>query len=156
MRCSGLLMARTSSRPTGGNRWPPGSVAGHGEGSGGPRGLKRSCRRVLPHPPLACPVVPGLAVSPAGLEHAWSCCRRVIDPGTLLNPRPLAPGVRRTAWLERCADMGEIELPASLEITATYVDAELTMMLTRVSAGEDSRTVRAHANLAFAVLTGPN
>ena len=51
---------------------------------------------------------------------------------------------------------GEIELPASLEITATYVDAELTMMLTRVSAGEDSRTVRAHANLAFAVLTGPN
>jgi hypothetical protein len=52
--------------------------------------------------------------------------------------------------------MGEIELPASLEITATYVDAELTMMLTRVSAGEDSRTVRAHANLAFAVLTGPN
>ena len=156
MRCSGLLMARTSSRPTGGNRWPPGSVAGHGEGSGGPRGLKRSCRRVLPRPPLACPVVPGLAVSPAGLEHAWSCCRRVIDPGTLLNPRPLAPGVRRTAWLERCADMGEIELPASLEITATYVDAELTMMLTRVSAGEDSRTVRAHANLAFAVLTGPN
>ncbi len=56
-------------------------------------GLKRSCRRVLPHQPLACPVVPGLAVSPAGLEHAWSCCRRVIDPATLLNPRPLAHGV---------------------------------------------------------------
>ena len=58
-------------------------------------GLKRSCRRVLPHPPLACPVDPGLAVSPASLEHAWSCCRRAIDPGTLLNPRPLAPGVAR-------------------------------------------------------------
>ena len=48
-------------------------------------GLERSCRRVLPHSPLACPVGPGLAVSPAGLEHAWSCCRRVIDPGTLLS-----------------------------------------------------------------------
>lgn len=59
------------------------------------------------------------------------------------------------AWLDRCAMKGEIELPASLEQTATYVDAQLTMMLTRVSAGEDPGTVRAHANLAFAVITGP-
>ena len=58
-------------------------------------GLKRSCRQVRPHQPLACPVDPGLAGSPAGLEHAWSCCRRAIDPATLLNPRPLAPGVAR-------------------------------------------------------------
>lgn len=60
------------------------------------------------------------------------------------------------AWLQRCADQGEIELPAPLEITATYVDAQLTMMLTRISAGEDPATVRAHAHLAFARLTDPN
>jgi len=60
------------------------------------------------------------------------------------------------AWLGRCADKGEIDLPDSIEMTATYVDAQLTMMLTRISAGEDPDTVRAHANLAFAVLTDPN
>ena len=38
---------------------------------------------------------------------------------------------------------------------ATYVDAQLTMMLTRISAGEDPELVRAHAHLAFAVLTNP-
>ena len=48
-------------------------------------GLEAVLWRVLPHPPLPCPVDPGLAVGPAGLEHAWSCCRRVIDPGTLLS-----------------------------------------------------------------------
>jgi len=60
------------------------------------------------------------------------------------------------AWLERCANEGEIELPAPIEMTATYVDAQLTMMATRISAGEDPDTVRAHAHLAFAVLTDPN
>jgi TetR/AcrR family transcriptional regulator, copper-responsive repressor len=59
------------------------------------------------------------------------------------------------AWLERRAHHGEIELPAPLEITAAYVDAQLTMMLTRSSAGEDPELVRAHAHLAFAVLTNP-
>jgi AcrR family transcriptional regulator len=58
------------------------------------------------------------------------------------------------AWLERCSEQGDIELPAPIDITAAYVDAQLTMMLTRVSAGEDPGTVRAHANLAFALLTG--
>ena len=60
------------------------------------------------------------------------------------------------AWLQRCADNGDIELPAALETTATYIDAQLTTMLTRISAGEDPDTVRAHAELAFAVLTSPN
>jgi AcrR family transcriptional regulator len=60
------------------------------------------------------------------------------------------------AWLERRANRGEIELPAPLETTATYVDAQLTMMLTRISAGEDPDVVRAHAHLAFAVLTTSN
>ena len=60
------------------------------------------------------------------------------------------------AWLQRCAADGEIELPAPLETTAGYVDAQLTMILTRISAGEDPATVRAHAHLAFAVLTDPN
>ena len=59
------------------------------------------------------------------------------------------------AWLERSANRGEIELPARIETTATYVDAQLTMMLTRISAGEDPELVRAHAHLAFAVLTNP-
>ena len=57
------------------------------------------------------------------------------------------------AWLQRCANKGDIELPAPIEMTATYVDAQLTMMLTRVSAGEDPDTVRAHAHLAFSMLT---
>ncbi len=60
------------------------------------------------------------------------------------------------AWLEWRANEGEIELPAPVEITATYVDAQLTMMLTRISAGEDPSMVRAHARLAFAALTTPN
>lgn len=59
------------------------------------------------------------------------------------------------AWLERRVNHGEIALPAPIEITATYVDTQLTMMLTRISAGEDPDTVRAHAHLAFAVLTDP-
>lgn len=59
------------------------------------------------------------------------------------------------AWLGRCATKGEIELPASLEITAAYVDAQLTNMLTRISAGDDPDMVRAHARLAFATLTNP-
>lgn len=59
------------------------------------------------------------------------------------------------AWLERRANRGEIELPAPIETTATYVDAQLTMMLTRISAGEDPELVRAHAHLAFAALTNP-
>lgn len=59
------------------------------------------------------------------------------------------------AWLEQRANRGEIDLPARLDITATYVDAQLTMMATRISAGEDPELVRAHARLAFAVLTNP-
>lgn len=59
------------------------------------------------------------------------------------------------AWLEECAKKREIELPAPTEMAATYVDAQLTMMLGQISAGEDPATVRAHARLAFAVLTTP-
>ena len=59
------------------------------------------------------------------------------------------------AWLERCASRGEIELPAPIETTATHVDAQITMMVNRVASGEDPGTVRAHADLAFAVLAGP-
>lgn len=59
-------------------------------------------------------------------------------------------------WLARCADRGEIELPASLEVTAAYVDAQFAQVLTRVSAGEDPQLVRKHARLAFAVLAGGN
>jgi len=59
-------------------------------------------------------------------------------------------------WLEGCANREEIELPAPIGMVATYVDAQLTMMLTRISAGEDPAMVRAHADLAFAVLIRPN
>lgn len=58
------------------------------------------------------------------------------------------------AWLERSANAEEIELPAPVEVTATYVDAQLTMMLIRIAAGDDPDMVRTHADLAFAVLTG--
>lgn len=59
-------------------------------------------------------------------------------------------------WLQRHAACGDIELPASAEITAAYVDSQLTNMFTRISAGEDPDMVRAHAYLAFSVLTDPN
>ena len=58
-----------------------------------------------------------------------------------------------TAWLERSAQRGEITLPASLETTASYVDTQMTLMLDRMAAGEDPETVRAHAHLAFSILT---
>lgn len=58
------------------------------------------------------------------------------------------------AWLARAADKCEIELPAPLEVTAAYVDAQLVQVLTRVADGEDPQLVRDNARLAFAVLTG--
>lgn len=58
-----------------------------------------------------------------------------------------------TAWLDRSTQRGEITLPASLETTASYVDAQMTLMLDRIAAGEDPETVRAHAHLAFSILT---
>jgi AcrR family transcriptional regulator len=60
------------------------------------------------------------------------------------------------AWLQRCADHGEIALPAPVEITASFVEAQLTMILTQAAAGEDPATLRAHARLAFALLTNPD
>ncbi|MEO0492920.1 MAG: TetR/AcrR family transcriptional regulator [Actinomycetota bacterium] len=57
------------------------------------------------------------------------------------------------AWLQRCVDAGEIELRASAEVTAAFVEAQLTMMLTRTAAGDDPEALRDHARLAFAVLT---
>ncbi|MEM9654330.1 MAG: TetR/AcrR family transcriptional regulator [Actinomycetota bacterium] len=59
------------------------------------------------------------------------------------------------AWLQRCADAGEIDLPAPVEITAGFVEAQLTMMLTQTALGEDPETLRAHARLTFAVFTTP-
>lgn len=59
------------------------------------------------------------------------------------------------AWLEERAQRGEITLPASVETTAGYVDAQLNLILNRIAAGDDPDTVRAHAYLAFAVLTAP-
>jgi hypothetical protein len=35
---------------------------------------------------------------------------------------------------------------------ATYIEAQVTMMLNRISAGEDPEVIRAHAEMAFAVL----
>ncbi|MEM7326068.1 MAG: hypothetical protein AAF531_23475, partial [Actinomycetota bacterium] len=59
------------------------------------------------------------------------------------------------AWLQRCADADEIDLPAPVEITAGVVVAQRTVMLTQTALGEDPETLRAHARLAFAVLTTP-
>ncbi|MEM7327081.1 MAG: TetR/AcrR family transcriptional regulator [Actinomycetota bacterium] len=59
------------------------------------------------------------------------------------------------AWLQRCADADEIDLPAPVEITAGFVEAQLTMMLTQTALGEDPETLRAHARLTFAVFTTP-
>lgn len=58
-----------------------------------------------------------------------------------------------SAWLARSADRGEIVLPVSVEVAATYVDAQLTALATQAVEGEDPDTLRAHAALAFAPLT---
>ena len=64
-----------------------------------------------------------------------------------------AENVRAYAeWLERCAKRGDITLTVPVELMATYVEAQLTMMLNRIAAGEDPEVIRAHAALAFAVL----
>lgn len=80
-----------------------------------------------------------------------------LGPVTSEHVEELREGAVGTyaAWLERCASRGEIELPAPIETTATYVDAQTTMMVNRVAAGEDPDTVRAHAALAFTVLANP-
>lgn len=57
------------------------------------------------------------------------------------------------AWLRRGVERGEIELRESLETTAAYVDAQLTLALNRIAAGEDPETVRIHARMAFTAIT---
>lgn len=59
-------------------------------------------------------------------------------------------------WLRRAADRGEVELPEAVDTMAAYVDAQFTMVLNRIAAGEDPDLVRTHARLAFAVLTRPD
>lgn len=56
-------------------------------------------------------------------------------------------------WLQACAQRGDIELPASLETTARYIDSQIALVLNRMANGEDPGLVRDHANLAFAILT---
>lgn len=56
-------------------------------------------------------------------------------------------------WLERSVARGEIVLPVSLEIAATYLYAQITLLLTRMAASENREMIRAHATLAFAPLT---
>lgn len=58
------------------------------------------------------------------------------------------------AWLRRGVASGDIELSETVETTASYIDAQLTMALNRIAAGEDPATVRAHSRMAFAVIMG--
>ncbi|GAB5535534.1 MAG: TetR/AcrR family transcriptional regulator [Rubricoccaceae bacterium] len=58
-----------------------------------------------------------------------------------------------SAWLDRSVRQGQIELSVPVEVAATYVDAQLTMLATQAAAGEDRERGRAHATLAFASLT---
>ena len=59
------------------------------------------------------------------------------------------------AWLEKCAQRGDITLPTSLESAAGYVDVQMNQMLHRIAVGEDPDTVRAHAYLAFSIFAAP-
>lgn len=56
------------------------------------------------------------------------------------------------AWLQRGVKRGEIELRESLETSASYIDAQLTMALNRIAAGEDPKLVRIHAQMAFTAI----
>lgn len=60
-----------------------------------------------------------------------------------------------STWLKRSVERGEVTLPASVDTTAGYVDAQMTLVLNRIAAGEDPDQVRAHARLAFSVLAPP-
>ncbi|MFT6397510.1 MAG: hypothetical protein ACJAYU_002263 [Bradymonadia bacterium] len=54
-----------------------------------------------------------------------------------------------SAWLQRSQAKGEIVLPASLEVLAVYVEAQITMLLTQMAGDGDRELVKAHATLAF-------
>ena len=60
------------------------------------------------------------------------------------------------AWVQRAVERDEIQLPESIDTVATYIDAQLTVLLNRVAAGDAPKTVRTHARLAFTALTGPD
>lgn len=61
-----------------------------------------------------------------------------------------------TAWVQRAVERGEIALSEPVDTVASYIDAQLTMLLNRVAAGEDPATIRTHARLAFAAITDPS
>ena len=58
--------------------------------------------------------------------------------------------------MQRAVERDEIQLPESIDTVATYIDAQLTVLLNRVAAGDAPKTVRTHARLAFTALTGPD
>ncbi|MDA2944771.1 MAG: TetR/AcrR family transcriptional regulator [Actinomycetota bacterium] len=56
-------------------------------------------------------------------------------------------------WLRRSVERGQIALREPLETTAAYIDAQLTLTLNRIAAGESPTTVRTHAHMAFTAIT---
>lgn len=58
-----------------------------------------------------------------------------------------------SALLEKSAQRGDITLPAPVETSAGYLDAQIALALNRMAAGEDPDTVREHTKLALSILT---
>lgn len=52
-------------------------------------------------------------------------------------------------WLSRAVASEGIELPASVKVSAAYIDDQLTHLANRFSDGERIEALRMHANIAF-------
>lgn len=99
---------------------------------------------------------PASSESPAGCLLAQMCAaRNHLGPvtGDHVDRIRREQIAHYSAWLEKCADRGEISAPGPIENIAGYVDAQMNLILNRIAAGEDPDTVRTHAYLAFAILT---
>lgn len=108
---------------------------------------------------LAAITTPTVAGGPSGcLIAKMRAARLRLGPvtGEHIDRISIEMKVAYAAWLRRCAQSGDIELSESVETTASYIDAQLTMALNRIGAGEDPTTVRTHTRMAFAAIIGPS
>jgi AcrR family transcriptional regulator len=108
---------------------------------------------------LAAITTPTVAGGPSGcLIAKMRAARLRLGPvtGEHIDRISIEMKAAYAAWLRRCAQSGDIELSESVETTASYIDAQLTMALNRIGAGEDPTTARTHTRMAFAAIIGPS
>ena len=60
------------------------------------------------------------------------------------------------AWYRRRLERGEVSDTVSPELAARYIDAQLSLLLLQMGAGEEPDLVRAQAQLALSALSAPD